>query len=211
MICILLPSSLSESQIISLGGLPCAGRRGEGFVQESWPMCADTQFFKGSVLPPEVMRLTSDAHAPALGTFPWIQALLWCRKCDCQVALIYSSLGNIFNNSFSSFCFNLGPHLQHREVPWLGAELEPQLPVYATATVTQNPSHICDLHHSSWQHWSLNSLSVARDPAHILLGICPVCYSWATMETAIIHLSGMCILHPCISESGRSFFFLLFE
>ena len=34
------------------------------------------------------------------------------------------------------------------EVPRLGVKSEPQLLVYATATATRDPSHICDLHHS---------------------------------------------------------------
>ena len=32
-----------------------------------------------------------------------------------------------------------------------------------TATTTQDQSHVCDLHHSSWQHWILSPLSKARD------------------------------------------------
>ena len=43
----------------------------------------------------------------------------------------------------------LGPHPWHTEVPRLGAELELQLPAYATATATQDPSLVCDLYHSS--------------------------------------------------------------
>ena len=49
---------------------------------------------------------------------------------------------------FIFFVF-LGPHLQHMEVPRPGVELELQLPAYTTATTTQDPSHICNLHHSS--------------------------------------------------------------
>ena len=60
------------------------------------------------------------------------------------------------------FCF-LGPHLQHMEVPRLGVELELQLPAYTTATAMQDPSIICNLHHSSQQRWVLNPLSEARD------------------------------------------------
>ena len=59
-------------------------------------------------------------------------------------------------------CF-LGPHLHHMEVPWLGMKLELQLPTYATATATRDPSCICDLHHSLEQHWILNPLNEARD------------------------------------------------
>ena len=51
-------------------------------------------------------------------------------------------------------------------VPGLGVELELQLPAYATAT--PDPSLICDLHCSLWQHWILNPLSEAKDRACIL-------------------------------------------
>ena len=50
-----------------------------------------------------------------------------------------------------------------------GVELELQLPAYTTATETQDPSHIYDLHHSSRQCWILNPLSEARDQTHILM------------------------------------------
>ena len=49
------------------------------------------------------------------------------------------------------------------EVPGLGVELELQLPVYTTATATQDLSRICNLHHSLWQYRILNSLSKARN------------------------------------------------
>ena len=31
------------------------------------------------------------------------------------------------------------------------------------ATAMPDPSRVCELHHSSWQHWILNPLSEARD------------------------------------------------
>ena len=40
---------------------------------------------------------------------------------------------------------------------------------YATATAMLDLSHICDLHHSLWQHWILNLLSEARDHTCILM------------------------------------------
>ena len=55
------------------------------------------------------------------------------------------------------------------EVPRLGVKLELQLPAYATAIATQDPSHVCDLHHNSQQHQSINPLSDARDGTHILM------------------------------------------
>ena len=48
------------------------------------------------------------------------------------------------------FFLLLGPYLQHMEV--------------------LDPSSICDLHHSLWQHWILNPLREARDRTHIFMG-----------------------------------------
>ena len=55
------------------------------------------------------------------------------------------------------------------EVPRLGIELELQLLAYATAEATPDPSHVCDLHHSSEQHWVLNPLSKASDQTCLLM------------------------------------------
>ena len=55
----------------------------------------------------------------------------------------------------------LGPHSWHMEVPRLGA--------YTTATATPDLSRVCDLHHSSQQHWLLNPLSEARDRTRNLM------------------------------------------
>ena len=64
---------------------------------------------------------------------------------------------------FFFFClFKAAP--RHMEVPRLGVESELYLLAYTTATATQDPSHVCNLHHhSSQQHWILNPLSEARD------------------------------------------------
>ena len=55
-----------------------------------------------------------------------------------------------------------------------GVQLEPQLQAYARATAprataTPDPSHIGDLHHSSWQCRILNPLREARDQTHVLM------------------------------------------
>ena len=55
------------------------------------------------------------------------------------------------------------------EVPRLRVKSELWLPAYATATAMTDPSHICDLHHSSWQHQMLNPLSEVRDQARNLM------------------------------------------
>ena len=62
------------------------------------------------------------------------------------------------------------------EVPRLGVELELQLLAYITARAMQDLSFICNLHHSSWQHQILNTLSKARDQTHILMDPSQVCY-----------------------------------
>ena len=64
----------------------------------------------------------------------------------------------------------LGPHRQHMVIPRLGVKSELQLPAYDTATAIRDPSCICNLYHSSWQHWILNPLIEARDGTLILKG-----------------------------------------
>ena len=80
----------------------------------------------------------------------------------------------------------LGPHPQHMEVPGLGVESELQLLAYATATAKRDSSHVCHLHHSSWQHQIFNPRSQARDGTRILPDTSLVPYCWATMGTPSI-------------------------
>ena len=68
------------------------------------------------------------------------------------------------------FCFVfLRPHPQLMEVPRLEVESELQLLAYATPMAMRDLSHICDIHHSSWQHWIFNPLRKARDQTHVLM------------------------------------------
>ena len=62
-----------------------------------------------------------------------------------------------------------GAHQSHVEVPRLGVESELQLPAYARAPAAWDPSHIYNLHHSSWQCQILKPLSKARDRSCILI------------------------------------------
>ena len=56
------------------------------------------------------------------------------------------------------------------EIPGLGAESKLELLAYATATETlPDPSCVCNLHHSSWQHWIPNPLNEARGQTFILM------------------------------------------
>ena len=53
----------------------------------------------------------------------------------------------------------------------------------ATAIAMPDPSHMCDLHHSSRQCGILSPLSEARDGGHVLMDISWVHYHWATTGT----------------------------
>ena len=94
-----------------------------------------------------------------------------------------SQNGFIFCLSVCLFvCFS-GLHLRHIEIPRLRVESELQLPDYTTVTVSWDPSCICDLHHSSLQHWSLSSLNEDRDQTHVFMDTSQVHYCWAMMGT----------------------------
>ena len=65
---------------------------------------------------------------------------------------------------FVLFClFKLNPW--HMEVRRLGVQSELQVPAYARATATPDPSHVCNPHHSSQQCWILNPLRPGIKPA----------------------------------------------
>jgi len=66
------------------------------------------------------------------------------------------------------------------EVPRLEAESELQLLAYTTAIATQDPIHICNLHHSSWQLQILNPLSEARNQTCNLMVPARICFHRAT-------------------------------
>ena len=66
----------------------------------------------------------------------------------------------------------------------LGVEWELPLPAYTTASAMWDPDSIYDLHHSSRQHWALNTLSEARDPTHVLMDTDQAYYRGATTGTS---------------------------
>ena len=93
----------------------------------------------------------------------------------CLLIAMYYFIKVICNQFFFLFffCF-VGLHLQHMEVPRLGVKSYLQLLAYCTAPAMPDPSHVCDLHHSSLQHWILNPLRRPRiEPASlwILVGV----------------------------------------
>ena len=77
----------------------------------------------------------------------------------------------------------LGLHPWHMEVPRLGVSSELQLLACSTATVTQDPSRVWNLHHSSWQHWVPNPLSEARDQTRVLVDTSQICFRCTTTGT----------------------------
>ena len=86
-----------------------------------------------------------------------VTVLYWLVRALVFILLFRSSKIEFF------FFFFLGPYLCHMEVPRLGVKLQLQPPAYATATAVPDPSHVCDLHQSSQQHWILNLVIEARD------------------------------------------------
>ena len=81
------------------------------------------------------------------------------------------------------FFFFLGLYLRQMKVPRLRVESELQPSAYATAIATQHLSHVCDIHHSSWQCQISDSLGAARDRTIILMDASQISFHCATMGT----------------------------
>ena len=81
------------------------------------------------------------------------------------------------------FFIFLGPHPWHMELPRLRVKSELQLLAYTTATAMPDPSHICDLHHCSWQRQILNPLRERRDRTCILMDASQIRFCWAMAGT----------------------------
>ena len=91
--------------------------------------------------------MVSQSHIPKMNpTWLWCIILLthcWIPFAKACFLLLFVFCLFFFLFCFVLFCF-LGLHLQHKEVPRLGAELELQLLAYTTAT--SDPTHVCNLH-----------------------------------------------------------------
>ena len=74
------------------------------------------------------------------------------------------------------------------EVSRLGVESELELPAYPTAAATRDPSHICNLHHSSQGCWILNQLSEGSKWTRTLMDPSRVHYCWAKMGIPYVYL-----------------------
>ena len=78
-----------------------------------------------------------------------------------------------------AFCF-LGLHSQHMKVPRLGVKSHLQMLACSTAIAMWDLSHICNLHHSSQQHWIPDPLSEAGDETHILVNTTRISFHCTT-------------------------------
>ena len=95
------------------------------------------------------------------------------------------------------------------EFPRLGVEMELQL--LATGTATWDPSCVCDLHHSSWQNWILNSLSEARDSTSVFMDTSWVCNPLSRNRNSLIFIFiiSFAMQKLASSTSSHSFIFVL--
>ena len=71
----------------------------------------------------------------------------------------------------------LGLYSRHMEVS------RGQIRAVATATATQDPMRICNLHHISPHGWILNPLHKTRDWTCVLMDTGQIRFCWATMGT----------------------------
>ena len=108
----------------------------------------------------------SKTKGPQRGEATWLFSPVAGKVLGLQGIPLWFSFS--FFLSFFFFVF-LGLNPWHVEVPRLGVKSELQLLAYTTATAMRDPSHVCDLHPSSRQHWILNPLSKARDGSCILV------------------------------------------
>ena len=103
-----------------------------------------------------VMKAPKLCHVPCrMGVSTPRQPPLVCHISSPEHLLSSSALQSLF------FTPLLGPHSWHMGVPRLGVESELQLPAYITAAATPGPSHVFDLHHSSWHCQIHNPLNEA--------------------------------------------------
>ena len=85
---------------------------------------------------------------------------------------------------FNLFCFGLV--FRATLATYGGSQARGQMG--ATATATPNPGHVCDLPHSSRQHWIFNPLNKARGQTHTLRIPSRIHFYCATMGTPVFLL-----------------------
>ena len=137
---------------------------------------------------------------------------LWCplqflifkgsKRSDFPLCLLGFIGGFFCLFSFVSF-LGLHPSPLAYGISWARGQIRTAAASLYHTTWTRDPSHICNLYHSSEQHQILNPLSRARDWTSILMDTSWVRYHWATMGTPRF----------CVAEKGflNSIFFLNFS
>ena len=89
------------------------------------------------------------------------------------------------------FCLFTATPVTYGSSQAIGVKSELQLLAYATSTATWDPSHICDLHHCSWQHQILYPLM--RPEIKFSSSWIPVRFLtyWATARTSYCFCNDM--------------------
>uniref|UniRef100_A0A4X1T5W7 Secreted protein n=1 Tax=Sus scrofa TaxID=9823 RepID=A0A4X1T5W7_PIG len=87
-----------------------------------------------------------------------------------------------------------------------------QARVYTTATAMPDPSHVCNLHHSSWRHQILHALSEARDRTCNLIVPSRIRFHCATTGTPCFFFKVGFLAFCGVGHGplGTSFFFFFF-
>ena len=113
---------------------------------------------------------------------------------------------NILHRTFFSLAF------QGRTCGIWKFEWELQLLAYTIATAMRDPSHICNLHHSSRQCQITDPLNKARDGTHILMDTSQICFHCTTMgtPTSCFLISKSRLALQSMVTTGLFFFFLAF-
>ena len=123
----------------------------------------------------------SDVHVGCIGIFFFpaspmacgssqVKESNWSHSSNNTKSLTHCTTGQLCNGIFFFFFFFLRaacPSIW--KIPGVELELQLQLPVFTKATATRDPSWVCDLHHSSWQHRILNPLNGARNQTQIIM------------------------------------------
>ena len=95
---------------------------------------------------------------------PLTLTLVLRLRCDYVETWSPYLAANQYSMAFFFFFFFFCPYLWHMEGARRWFELWLQLPASTTVTATPDPSHVCDLCCSLWEHWILNPLRPGIKP-----------------------------------------------
>ena len=91
----------------------------------------------------------------------------------------------------------------HMDVPRLGGRIRAAAASLGTASAMPDLSHVCDLHHSSWQCQTPDPLNEARDQTRILMDPSQIHFLCATIGTLVNTIISLTRISCC---SGLSLF-----